>query len=51
MANQPVEYVKQNTDAKMVVSTVVGMAVFGAIVWALAKSGVKPVVAAAKAVK
>ena len=48
---QPVQYVKDNTDTKIVVSTIVGMMIFGAITYAAVRSGIKPVVAAARAVK
>lgn len=51
MAAQPVQYVKDNTDTKIVVSTVVGMLVFGLITYAAVRSGIKPVAAAARAVK
>lgn len=42
---------KNNIDMKTVVSVVVGLAAFGGITYAAVKSGVKPLAAAAKAVK
>jgi len=51
MAAQPVQYVKDNTDTKVVVSTMVGMVIFGAIMFAAVRSGIKPVAAVARAVK
>ncbi len=50
MAN-PAQYVKDNTNMTMVVSTVIGMLVFGGIAWVAVKSGIKPLADAAKAVK
>ncbi len=40
-----------NIDMKTVVSVVVGLAAFGGITYAAVKSGIKPLSAAAKAVK
>lgn len=51
VAAQPVQYVRDNTDTKIVVSTIVGMMIFGVITYAAVRSGIKPVAAAARAVK
>jgi hypothetical protein len=42
---------KANIDAKVVTSVVVALAIFGGITYAAVRSGIKPLQAAAKAVK
>lgn len=43
--------VKNNIDAKVVTSVVVGMAAFGAIMYAAVRTGIKPLKAAAEVAK
>jgi hypothetical protein len=40
--NQQLQTIKNNIDAKTVTSVVVGMAAFGAIMYAAVRSGIKP---------
>lgn len=42
---------QKNVDAKTVTSVVVGMAVFGGILYAISRTGVKPLETAAKVAK
>lgn len=46
-----VQKIKDSVDVKTVVSVVTGLAIFGGITYFAVKSGVKPLAAAAKAVK
>ncbi len=48
MAN-PVEEIQRNIDPKIVTSVVVGSAIFGIIIYAAVRSGIKPLKSAAKA--
>lgn len=47
--NEQLAKIKANIDAKTVTSVVVGMAVFGGIVYAAVRSGIKPLQTVAKA--
>jgi hypothetical protein len=49
--NAQLKKLQANVDAKTVTSVVVGMAVFGLITFAAIRTGISPVVAAAKAAK
>lgn len=40
--NQQIQKLKNNIDAKVVTSVVVGMAAFGAIMYAAVRTGIKP---------
>ena len=51
MSNQVSTFAKNNISTPMVVSTVVGMAVFGAITYFAVKSGVKPLKQVSEVVK
>lgn len=46
-----IQKIKDSVDMKTVVSVVAGLGVFGLITYLAVKSGVKPLAAAAKAVK
>jgi hypothetical protein len=47
--NRQLAQLKANIDAKTVTSVVVGMAVFGGIIYAAVRSGIKPLQTVAKA--
>lgn len=49
--NQQLAKLKANIDMKTVVSTAVGMAVFGLITYAAVRTGIKPLQTAAKVAK
>jgi hypothetical protein len=49
--NQQLQQLKNNIDAKTVTSVVVGMAVFGGIMYAAVRTGIKPLQTAAKVAK
>lgn len=45
----PIQYVRQNTDPKIVVSGVVAALAVGVVVYAMKSSGIAPLAAVAKA--
>ena len=49
--NQQLTQLKNNIDAKTVTSVVVGMAVFGGIMYAAVRTGIKPLKTAAEVAK
>lgn len=48
--DQARDKVRQNVDMRIVVSAAIGVALFGVTVWALKKTGVKPLKKAASVV-
>lgn len=49
--NQQLAKIKANIDVKTVTSVVVGMTLFGAVMYAAVRSGIKPLQTAAKVAK
>ena len=49
--NQQLQTIKNNIDAKTVTSVVVGMAVFGAVMYAAVRTGIKPLKQVAEVAK